>query len=458
MRDKHILVFFVVCAVFSLFLQATFAGVSAEEAAKLKTTLTPMGAEKAGNADGSIPAWTGGYTTVPPNYKPGDPHPDPFAGEKPLYTITGKNMDKYADKLCDGQKFLLKKFADYRMDVYPTHRTFAAPQFVYDNTFKNATRAKTTNNGLSIEGAYSGAPFPIPKDGYEVMWNHLTSWRGVAYETHFKCWIVHPDGTLVLSSGGPMFLQYPYYMAETKSYEDWKKDGAFYFLLINFLAEPPFKAGEGLLIRDPVDMYTQGRQAYQYLSGQRRVRRAPAIAYDTPDYIASGQQYFDELYCFAGALDRYQWKLLGKKEMIVSYNSNTFYMKPVKDVLIKGHENPDYMRWELHRVWVVEGTLAPGKRHVIPKRMMYLDEDCWQCLRTDEWDAQGALWKTICPITMNMPDFPTAGMIGQINMDLQSGSYVVPGFPNECRVQIKKIPQLPDSFFSPEQLAAKGVR
>ena len=46
----------------SLAAGSAFAAVSPEQAAELGKTLTPMGAEMAGNADGSIPAWdpTGG--------------------------------------------------------------------------------------------------------------------------------------------------------------------------------------------------------------------------------------------------------------------------------------------------------------------------------------------------------------------------------------------------------------
>jgi hypothetical protein len=458
MRDKHILVFLVVCAVFSLFLQTTFAGVSAEEAAKLKTTLTPMGAEKTGNADGSIPAWTGGYTTVPPNFKPGDRHFDPFAGEKPLYTITSKNMDKYADKLCESQKFLLKKYPDFRIDVYPTHRSAAAPQFVYDNTFKNATRAKTTNNGLSMEGAYSGVPFPIPKDGYEVMWNHETNWQGIAFHTNYEAWLVPPNGTSVLTVQADFYAQHPYYMAETKSYDEWQKEGGFYFMFVNFVTAPSFKVGEGILCRDPVDMYGQGRQAWQYLSGQRRVRRAPAIAYDTPDFVASGQTYFDELNTFSGALDRYQWKLLGKKEMIVPYNTTKCFQAPPKVFLLKGYMDPDYVRWELHRVWVVEATLAPGKRHVVPRRLFYVDEDSWKVLQTDGYDGSGELWRYGITILVPAPEFPAAVNMGRVFWDLQSGSYVATGLAGNTKIEFEKSPQQPDSFFSPEQLAARGVR
>ncbi|MFD2883816.1 DUF1329 domain-containing protein [Pseudomonas lini] len=117
------------------------AAVSPEQAARLKTELTPLGGERAGNADGSIPPWNGGYTKVAPGYKAGDKRADPFAGEKPLYSIKASNMEQYASGLAEGTKLLLKKYPDYRLDVYPTHRSAAAPQWVYDNTGKNATRA-----------------------------------------------------------------------------------------------------------------------------------------------------------------------------------------------------------------------------------------------------------------------------------------------------------------------------
>ena len=96
------------------------AQVSPQEAQQLKTTLTPLGAEKAGNEEGSIPAWTGGMCTVPPGYWHGTRRGDPFANEKPLFSITAQNMDKYADKLTDGTKAMLKRYPNtFRVDVYP---------------------------------------------------------------------------------------------------------------------------------------------------------------------------------------------------------------------------------------------------------------------------------------------------------------------------------------------------
>src|SRR5438105_3168419 len=99
--------------------------VSSQEAAELKSRLTPMGAERAGNADSSIPAWTGGMTSAP-GYVPGTPRPDFFAADKPLFSITARNFHDYEDKLPEGAKALFARQADYRMDIYPSHRSAAA--------------------------------------------------------------------------------------------------------------------------------------------------------------------------------------------------------------------------------------------------------------------------------------------------------------------------------------------
>jgi hypothetical protein len=442
-----------ICSIFALF-QGVFAAVTPEEAGKLKTTLTPMGAEKAGNADGTIPAWDGGYTTVPPGYQSGDKRPDPFAGEKPLFSITAQNMDRYEDKLAEGVKALLKKYPSFRLDVYPTHRTAAAPQFVYDNTFKNATRAKTTNNGLSIEGAYGGAPFPIPKDGFEVMWNHLTAFAGAATVVPFRNYLLTPDGKSVLAVEAEDHSQFPYYMNDVPM-EKW--NGEFrYFRQIQ--KAPPFKAGETILVRDPVDMYDKGRQAWQYLVGQRRTRRAPSIAYDTPDFVSSGHNYFDEVFMFNGALDRYDWKLVGKKEMYIPYNCNKFYLQKDNDVMGERSVNPEHVRWELHRVWVVEGPLAPGKRHVVAKRRMYIDEDSWWAVLYDGWDGKGQLWRFTLSLPLLAMEFPAIVPVSYFVHNLQTGATCATDIINEMPVQFQQIPPRPESFFTPDALSGTAIR
>ena len=172
MKKRNFLQASLAMATLSMTPLAARADVSAEEAARLKTTLTPLGAERAGNKEGTIPAWEGGLTRAPANYKNGDPRPDFFPNDKPVLTINARNMDQHAAKLSDGVKALMKKYPDFRIEVYPTRRTAAAPQYVYDNTFRNATRAKLVDNGQGVEGAFGGIPFPIPKDGYEAILNH----------------------------------------------------------------------------------------------------------------------------------------------------------------------------------------------------------------------------------------------------------------------------------------------
>ena len=107
------------------------AAVSPEQAAQLGKTLTPMGAEMAGNADGSIPAWDPKGTPVAANFVPGsDNYVDPYPDEKPLYTITADNWQQYADNLTIGTRAMFEKYgADgWEMHVYPSHRGAIRPR------------------------------------------------------------------------------------------------------------------------------------------------------------------------------------------------------------------------------------------------------------------------------------------------------------------------------------------
>jgi len=434
--------------------QSALAAVTADEAAKLKGPLTPFGAERAGNKEGTIPAWEGGFTKVPAGYKSGQVRRDPFANEKPLFSISAKNADQHADKLSEGVKALLKKYPDtFRLDVYPTHRTAAAPQWVYDNTLKNATRAKTTQGGYAVEGAYGGIPFPIPKDGVEAMHNHRLRWQGETYYMAFMNYMGTAEGKRVLVTRGWGKYQWPYYdkngSLETSKgvYDQW----------IFRQTEPPFKAGESFLVIDSVD---KPRQAWQYLLGQRRVRKAPTIGYDTPNDVNSGQEYYDEAFVFWGELDRYDWKLVGKKEIYIPYNNNKYHMKSADERLMPHHLNPDTVRWELHRVWVVEAALAPGKRHVVPKRRYYLDEDTWGAIIGEGWDAQGQLWRT----TMSQPSIIWEAPRVETNYpwityNLLTANWVTSG-PDYERGEgwMKSLDRIPDTFYTPDSLAGQGIR
>lgn len=428
------------------------AGVTAEEAARLKTELTPFGAERAGNKDGSIPAWTGGYTTPVAGFKNGGRRGDPFANEKPLYSITTANMAQYADKLSDGTQALLKKYPkSYRVDVYKTHRTAAAPQWVYDNTFKNATSA--TMEGEIVKGAFGGIPFPIPKTGREVMANNELHWRGEAWQADFRGYMGTGNGQLVMSVQGTGDFQMPYYangQADKFTGENWM------IRLVN--SGPPVRAGEAITGRQNLD--PDKTSVWVYLTGQRRVRKLPNACCDTPAPATSGVASFDEVDVFAGRGDRFDWKIVGKKEVLIPYNANKLHT-PTKDsdVLMPNHLNPDHVRWELHRVWVIEAALKSGQRHQAPKSRYYVDEDTWVAVLGDRWDANGQLWKTIWSHPVVMPDLPATTPQQQWGFnDLLSGAWYASGVVNEREQHYKIVPRRADSFFTPDAMAGQGVR
>lgn len=430
------------------------AAVTASEAAKLKSTLTPVGAEKAGNKAGTIPAWDGGLTKAAPGYKNGDARPDPFAADKPVLSINAKNMAAHADKLTDGVQALMKKHPDFRIDVYPTRRSAAMPQFVYDNTFQNATRAKTVEGGYGVEGAYGGIPFPIPKDGYEAIWNHRLAWRGGNFTMPVRVWVVTADGNRNMASGGVQTIRQAYY--DTNGSLD-KFDG--YYSLGKFVANAPgFKAGEAILALDGINE-SAPRGLWQYLVGQRRVRKAPSVAYDTPDSVTSGIGLFDEAFNLFGPIDKHDLKLIGKKEIYIPYNNNRAAAAKVDELVTPGTLNPAQVRWELHRVWEVEATLAAGKRHVVPKRKYYIDEDSWQIVLFDGWDAKGQLWRTNYSLMLTAPDIPAVtSFVLWGGYDMQTGAYFLNMASNELPKQYAITPPLQRSVFSPESLANEGSR
>ncbi len=427
------------------------AGVTADEAATLKTSLTPLGGEKAGNKDGSIPAWSGGQTAPIAGDKPGGRRGDPFKAEKPLYSVTAANMAQHADKLTDGVKALLLKYPDsFRLDVYPTHRTAAAPQWVYDNTFKNATRARM--DGEMPSGTYGGIPFPIPKNGLEAMWNHRLAWRGSSWQADFNQYQITADGKVVLTTSGTIKQSMPYY------YEGGGPDEfAGYFWTVNLVNDgPPIRAGEMIVGRENFD--PDKSSAYVYLTGQRRVRKLPNACCDTPTPASAGLMSFDELSVFSGRTDLFDWKLVGKKEMLIPYNENRFLQAADADLIKGQHLNPDHVRWELHRVWVVEASLRQGRRHQAPKGVYYLDEDSWQAMLGDRWDAKGQLWKTFWGFNYVMPDFPGAVQQTFGYYDLLSGQGYVSNVLNDKAYHHKPTARWPESIFTGEGLAAQGVR
>ncbi len=277
----------IIAAAIAALCTPAFAAVSADEARQLGTTLTAVGAEKAGNKDGTIPEYTGGLKEMPASFKKGSGiRPSPFENEKPRLVIDGKNAAQHADKLTEGTKELLKRYPTMRLDVYPTQRVVAFPSKVLANTAKNATNAKSVNGGLGVEGMLPGVPFPIPKNGNEAMWNHLVRYTGVAYNAKYENYNVDSAGVATLSTSGNMTNEFPLYDPKRADVEAKENDP--YFKLKLFYTGPARRAGEALLAVDSVNATVQPRRAWQYLPGQRRVKQAPDLAYDTPNPGTAG--------------------------------------------------------------------------------------------------------------------------------------------------------------------------
>jgi hypothetical protein len=415
-------------ALASLLAAPALAAVTADEAARLGKELTPLGAEKAGNKDGSIPAWDGGITAPPAGYKKGLHHPDPYAADKPLLTISATDADQYADKLTAGHKALLKLYPSYKMKVYPTHRSAAAPQRFYDATKNAAVKAQLTTGGNGVTGVTAGTPFPIPKSGTEVIWNHLLRWRGNFFERNF---VLAP-----LTRGGD------YTPVQFKEIGDFRynKEGMTEEKLDNIIAmfkqeifAPARLAGRILLVHETLDQNKENRSAWLYNPGQRRVRRAPNVAFDNPKEGGDGLTTSDTVDMYNGSPERYDWTLVGKKELYVPYNSYALHSDKLKykDLLTPLHLNPEHLRYELHRVWVVEAKLKPDMRHIYQRRVFYIDEDSWQILAMDQYDSRDQLWRVSEAHCINYYEVPTFWSTAEVHYDLQSGRYIAINLTNE---------------------------
>jgi hypothetical protein len=430
------------------------AAVTADEARQLGTSLTATGAEKAGNKDGTIPEYSGGLATAPAGFnKASGIRPDPYAGDKPRLVITGKNLAGMEEKLTAGARELLKRYPAFRVEVYPTRRPVTLPAQLLENTVKNAQNAKTTDGGVGVEGALAGVPFPVPKTGYEVMWNHLLRYQGEAFTTKFESWNVDSSGVASLATAGEIVEEFPL----VKQTEPAKQGDVFFRTKLTYLA-PARRAGEGLMAFDAVNPKVQARKVWQYLPGQRRVKLAPDVAYDTPNPGSAGSSTYDDAWIFNGALDRYDFKLIGKKEVVVPYNNyRLFAAKVVADVVKPNHLNPDFVRWELHRVWVVEATLKPGKRHIYSKRTFYIDEDSWVALASDQYDGRGQLYRSSFDHMIYTYDAQATYTGNHVIYDFISGAYNLTGMSGPYG-GLKYIDPLKPAQWSADALAGAGVR
>jgi hypothetical protein len=411
-------------------------------AAKLGTSLTPIGAEKAGNATGTIPAWNGGLP--PGSWKRGD---NPYAADKPLYTVTTSNYRQYAAQLAEGYKALFQTYPDFVMKVYPSHRSAAYPQWFYDATRKNATTVELEDNGYGFCCAAQGYPFPVPANGTELMWNHIMRYNTKGYAGYVDAAETQADGSTVIERG---YGQLTYVYNNPKTTLATLKNQNLYAM--GKTLAPPNKAGTADLLHVPIDRIKEQTGVWEFVQALGRVRRIGEVGYDNP--LFDGLMTHDQLDMFNGPLDRYSLKLLGKKEMLVPYNDYTLYSDKLKykDIIRPGHINQELARYELHRMWVMEADLRPGYSHIYRKRLFYLDEDSWLVLAQDIYDDRDQFWRfsEAHTVTITKPQVVVNGL--QIHYDLQSRRYVAVNLTNEESQEIEYDWEKDPSYFTPQEL------
>jgi hypothetical protein len=431
--------------------------VSEEEARRLGQDLTPLGAERAGNADGAIPEWTGGVTRPPPDWKPGGPRVNPFPDDPVLFSIDASNVASYSDKLSPGQIALLEGHEGYRMDVYRTRRSCGYPQWVYDATRKNATTARLDEDQIYLAEGWHPILFPIPANGAEAIWNHQ-----YGFFTEGK---IEYNASFAPTRSGDLNPQHVKQIYDTRMFSpNWKSltqaEGRS-ASVFREVTGPPSRAGQMVVVHE---MLNDQRRAWVYNQGQRRVRRAPTVAYDTPYTGSESLMTNDQALMFNGIIDRYDWKLLGKRELYVPYNVFDLNHRPgLTYAQAFGPLYPDrsLIRYELHRVWVVEATLKEGYRHVLERRVFYLDEDSWKVLVEDIYDRAGNLWRVMEAMLAVIPEVPTCFPEGTLSYDLVARRYAADGVKTEEPTEdwlAGREGRVPGGIFTPDALRRMGKR
>ena len=401
------------------------AGLTEAEIARLGQDLTPSGAEKAGNKEGTIPPWEGGQNKPLPGFDPAKGYIDPYADDKPLLTITAANMAEHKDKLAPGQMEMLRRYPTYKIRVFPTRRSYAARPDVWTHAKAEAGQVELAAGGNGILNLKrSQIPFPIPKNGLEVIWNHILRDLGGSAMRHSATLPVQTNGTFTPVTRTTKVLY-------NASLEKPEPNRLLFFM--DQLTGPSNVAGEALAVHEPIDQVKETRLAWLYNPGARRVVRAPDLAYDSPGIGTDGLRTNDDLNGFNGAPDRYNWKLVGKKEMYIGYNNYKLTSKSIKysDFVKPAHLSPDYLRYELHRVWVVEATLKPGVRHIYAKRVFFIDEDSWAIAHADQYDGRGDLWRVREIFLTTAYDAPVTSGAAEVLYDLQARRYLAESLTNQ---------------------------
>ncbi len=413
---------------------------------------TQLGAERLGNSAGTIPMWTRGITKPPSSYRAGQHETDPFPDDQILYSITAGNAQDYVGLLSPGQQKLLATYPDtWRYNVYQSRRTASYPEWVYTAVVANASRAHLAEKGKGgARGSRISSPFPIPTRGEEVVWNHNLRWRGIRVQRALARAAVTRRGryNVVL---GEVDIGFPYGARVQTPFT--RRHPNLMLALKSKTMAPALVANEATLAIEPIDQSVAQRKTWRYNEALRRVVRAPFFGYGLPAPNSDSLRTIDEFELFNGATDYFEWKLLGKREMLIAYNAYRLHPGDLSysDILRAGHVNPNLARYELHRVWVVEGRLKPEFKHTYSRRVFYVDEDSWSIAASDSYDSNGDLWRTADAHGLNFYTVPVHKATLYVYHDLKARRYLVDGLDN-ARKPLKFREDIDPREFSPNSL------
>jgi hypothetical protein len=438
------------------------AKVSPEEAAKLGTSLTDYGAEPAANEDGSIPAYTGSMQGLPPGLSyggPRTPYPDPYGDDPVLHSIRAADIADHEAFLSPGLKAMFEAYPEtFRVDVYPSHRDGAYSSHYIEKLKFNALNAELVNGEDGISGFTGSVAFPIPKSGAEVLWNSRTSGPFYTMAGTYSDIAVFSNGTRS-ERRSTIMSEYPYVDPAAPIGALEEKLGIWAAQVMTTVHKPVREKGTITSIFEPYDYVANAREAWRYLPGSRRVRRAPTVGYDTPDG-PGGFITVDDTLGFNGAMDRFEWTIVGKQELYVPYHSYRFDTPGLDydKLLTPFHVNPDYMRYEKHRVWVVEANLREGKRHIYGKRRFYIQEDSWNIVMSENYDGRGELWKVV--LINSIYEYNVPGYVNRAMMfhELRAAGYITIRLVNDSDPMDYTAASRGEAYYSPTSVRKLGRR
>ncbi len=399
---------------------------------------TDVGAEASANADGRIPPFEGGL----PRSSSAE---NPYADDVPLVVLDQSNMADWEPWLSDGHRALLRQNPQFRMPVYPSRRSVNYPVEIREATKKNRGRAKLLGSD-AISGAKLGFPFPSPENGVEAMWNHRLRWRGEAVSRTTRQSVVRKDG----SNNGTLvqyeesFSRY----ANISDPADLARENILLYYLTTFgkgTQQPDFT----VLVHESANSLEKSRAIWVLPRTYKKMFRIPPVGYDNPFPGSEGLYYVDMVDMYNGAFDHYDWKLAGKRELLIGYNAFKAQEFGANDgpqgLLHAGAVNAEALRYEVHRVWVVEASERGGKSHIFGVRRFYLDEDSWNVVLVENYDRAGQLWRVQEGHLLPNLQLQSADSAPVVTYDLSDGRYFInrmvddfePGGPMDRNVGIR---------------------